>query len=146
MAMGTQPVFNPDVFKKVLSIFITIIASILKLSQACLDVVFNLKARHCIPFYVKLRYLLKVVSAHGWAFSRNHVCSRHLGRMLIMCGGVQLNDGADNFIKGCLNESVRRWCQREFLIYLMGFLEYLKNQIVISKIEVLLLILQNLFW
>ncbi|GKD73122.1 callose synthase 3-like protein [Tanacetum coccineum] len=56
--------FDSDVFKKVLSVFIT--ASILKLGQAVLDVIFNWKARHCMPFYVKLRYLLKVLSAAAW--------------------------------------------------------------------------------
>ncbi|KAJ0854976.1 putative 1,3-beta-glucan synthase [Helianthus annuus] len=57
-------IFESDVFKKVLSVFIT--ASILKLGQAVLDVVLNWKARQCMPFYVKLRYLLKVVSAAAW--------------------------------------------------------------------------------
>ncbi|KAJ0771630.1 putative 1,3-beta-glucan synthase [Helianthus annuus] len=57
-------IFNSDVFQKVLSVFIT--ASILKLGQAVLDVVLNWKARECMPFYVKLRYLLKVVSAAAW--------------------------------------------------------------------------------
>ncbi|KVI09417.1 1,3-beta-glucan synthase subunit FKS1-like, domain-1 [Cynara cardunculus var. scolymus] len=57
-------IFDSDVFKKVLSVFIT--ASILKLGQAVLDVVLNWKARQCMPFYVKLRYLLKVLSAAAW--------------------------------------------------------------------------------
>ncbi|KAL8241403.1 hypothetical protein R6Q59_014757 [Mikania micrantha] len=57
-------IFDPDVFKKVLSVFIT--ASILKLGQAVLDVVLNWKARQCMLFYDKLRYLLKVVSAAAW--------------------------------------------------------------------------------
>ncbi|MFS7983822.1 putative 1,3-beta-glucan synthase [Helianthus anomalus] len=57
-------IFESDVFKKVLIVFIT--ASILKLGQAVLDVVLNWKARQCMPFYVKLRYLLKVVSAATW--------------------------------------------------------------------------------
>ncbi|MFS8032982.1 putative 1,3-beta-glucan synthase [Helianthus anomalus] len=57
-------IFESNVFKKVLSVFIT--ASILKLGQAVLDVVLNWKARQCMPFYVKLRYLLKVVSAATW--------------------------------------------------------------------------------
>ncbi|KAK9061500.1 hypothetical protein SSX86_018682 [Deinandra increscens subsp. villosa] len=57
-------IFISDVFKKVLSVFIT--ASILKLGQAVLDVVLNWKARQCMPYYVKLRYLLKVVSAAAW--------------------------------------------------------------------------------
>ena len=33
---------------------------------AVLDVVLNWKARQCMPFYQKLRYLLKVVSAAAW--------------------------------------------------------------------------------
>ncbi|KAI3793712.1 hypothetical protein L1987_36333 [Smallanthus sonchifolius] len=57
-------IFQSDVFEKVLSVFIT--ASILKLGQAVLDVVLNWKARQCMPFYVKLRYLLKVVSSAAW--------------------------------------------------------------------------------
>ncbi|KAL4576869.1 hypothetical protein LXL04_012969 [Taraxacum kok-saghyz] len=63
---GGNPItiFDSDVFQKVLSVFIT--ASILKLGQAVLDVVLNWKARQCMPFYQKLRYLLKVVSAAAW--------------------------------------------------------------------------------
>ncbi|KAJ8436465.1 hypothetical protein Cgig2_000450 [Carnegiea gigantea] len=57
-------VFEADVFKKVLSIFIT--ASILKLGQAALDVVLSWKARRSMSFYVKLRYILKVISAAAW--------------------------------------------------------------------------------
>lgn len=57
-------IFEADVFKKVLSIFIT--ASILKLGQAVLDVVLSWKARHTMSFHVKLRYILKVVSAAAW--------------------------------------------------------------------------------
>uniref|UniRef100_A0A2P2MMM1 1,3-beta-glucan synthase n=1 Tax=Rhizophora mucronata TaxID=61149 RepID=A0A2P2MMM1_RHIMU len=57
-------VFTRDVFKKVLSIFIT--AAILKLGQAVLDVILNWKARNIMSFHVKLRYILKVVSAAAW--------------------------------------------------------------------------------
>ncbi|KAK4419494.1 Callose synthase 3 [Sesamum alatum] len=57
-------VFDADVFKKVLSIFIT--AAILKLGQAILDVILNWKARRSMSFHVKLRYILKVVSAAAW--------------------------------------------------------------------------------
>lgn len=57
-------IFEGEVFKKVMSIFIT--AAILKLTQAILDVILSWKARKSMPFYVKLRYLLKVVSAAAW--------------------------------------------------------------------------------
>ncbi|WCJ32414.1 glucan synthase-like 12 [Euphorbia peplus] len=57
-------VFSGDVFKKVLSVFIT--AAILKLGQAVLDVILCWKARQIMSFYVKLRYILKVVSAAAW--------------------------------------------------------------------------------
>ncbi|KAL0459295.1 UNVERIFIED_CONTAM: Callose synthase 3, partial [Sesamum latifolium] len=57
-------VFDADVFKKVLSIFIT--AAILKLGQAMLDVILSWKARRSMSFHVKLRYILKVVSAAAW--------------------------------------------------------------------------------
>ncbi|GKV12593.1 hypothetical protein SLEP1_g23715 [Rubroshorea leprosula] len=57
-------IFTGDVFKKVLSIFIT--AAILKLGQAVLDVILNWKAQRSMSFYVKLRYILKVVSAAAW--------------------------------------------------------------------------------
>ncbi|KAJ8759965.1 hypothetical protein K2173_010821 [Erythroxylum novogranatense] len=57
-------VFNGDVFKNVLSIFIT--AAILKFGQAVLDVILSWKARKIMSFYVKLRYILKVVSAAAW--------------------------------------------------------------------------------
>ncbi|KAF7847605.1 hypothetical protein BT93_L2796 [Corymbia citriodora subsp. variegata] len=57
-------VFKPDVFKKVLSIFIT--AAILKLGQAVLDVILSWKAQWSMSNYVKLRYILKVVSAAAW--------------------------------------------------------------------------------
>ncbi|CAK9174117.1 unnamed protein product [Ilex paraguariensis] len=57
-------IFNSDVFKKVLSVFIT--AAILKLGQAVLDVILSWKARQSMSFHVKLRYVLKVVSAASW--------------------------------------------------------------------------------
>ncbi|KAK2977668.1 hypothetical protein RJ640_015665 [Escallonia rubra] len=57
-------IFDSGVFKKVLSVFIT--AAIMKLGQALLDVVLSWKARGSMPFYVKLRYILKVLSAAAW--------------------------------------------------------------------------------
>ncbi|XP_010265915.1 PREDICTED: callose synthase 3 [Nelumbo nucifera] len=57
-------IFENDVFKKVLSIFIT--AAILKLGQAILDVIMSWKARRSMSLHVKLRYILKVVSAAAW--------------------------------------------------------------------------------
>ncbi|KAL0287337.1 UNVERIFIED_CONTAM: Callose synthase 3 [Sesamum angustifolium] len=57
-------IFDPSVFKKVLSVFIT--AAILKLGQAILDVILSWKARRSMSFHVKLRYILKVVSAAAW--------------------------------------------------------------------------------
>ncbi|KAF3452613.1 hypothetical protein FNV43_RR03046 [Rhamnella rubrinervis] len=57
-------IFTSDVFKKVLSVFIT--AAILKLGQAVLDVILSWKAQRSMSFYVKLRYILKVVSAAAW--------------------------------------------------------------------------------
>ncbi|KAK9058187.1 hypothetical protein SSX86_023027 [Deinandra increscens subsp. villosa] len=56
--------FDGKVFKRVLSIFIT--AAILKLSQAVLDLVMMWKARFSMSFHVKLRYVLKVLSAAVW--------------------------------------------------------------------------------
>ncbi|KAL5719463.1 Callose synthase 3 [Ranunculus cassubicifolius] len=56
--------FEADVFKRVLSIFIT--AAILKLGQAVLDVILSWKARHSMSFHVWLRYILKVISAAAW--------------------------------------------------------------------------------
>ncbi|KAJ4849393.1 Callose synthase 3 [Turnera subulata] len=61
---GPGAIFKPNVFKKVLSIFIT--AAILKLGQAVLDVILSWKARQIMSFHVKLRYILKVVSAAAW--------------------------------------------------------------------------------
>ncbi|KAL8099491.1 hypothetical protein AgCh_031937 [Apium graveolens] len=57
-------IFSANVFKKVLSVFIT--AAILKLGQAMLDVVLNWKARQSMSFHVKLRFILKVLSAAAW--------------------------------------------------------------------------------
>ncbi|XP_030967643.1 callose synthase 2-like [Quercus lobata] len=57
-------VFEGDVFKKVLSIFIT--AAILKLVQAVLDIVLSWKARQSMSLHVKLRYILKAVSSAAW--------------------------------------------------------------------------------
>ncbi|GAB4856101.1 Callose synthase 3 [Ancistrocladus abbreviatus] len=57
-------IFDPDVFKKVLSIFIT--ASVLKLGLAVLDVILSWKARRSMSLHVKLRYILKVLSAAAW--------------------------------------------------------------------------------
>ncbi|GFZ00641.1 callose synthase 1 [Actinidia rufa] len=57
-------IFDGDVFKKVLSIFIT--AAILKLAQAVLDIIMSWKSRHSMSLHVKLRYILKAVSAAAW--------------------------------------------------------------------------------
>ncbi|KAA3470974.1 callose synthase 3-like [Gossypium australe] len=57
-------IFTGDVFNKVLSVFIT--AAILKLGQAVLDVILSWKAQQSMSFHVKLRYILKVVSAAAW--------------------------------------------------------------------------------
>ncbi|KAM7277956.1 hypothetical protein ACFE04_005090 [Oxalis oulophora] len=57
-------IFTGDVFQKVLSVFIT--AAVLKLGQAVLDVVLSWKAQWSMSFHVKLRYILKVVSAAAW--------------------------------------------------------------------------------
>ncbi|KAL4611905.1 hypothetical protein ACB092_08G159600 [Castanea dentata] len=57
-------IFSSDVFKKVLSVFIT--AAILKLGQAVLDVILGWKAQRSMSFHVKLRYIFKVVSAATW--------------------------------------------------------------------------------
>lgn len=58
-------IFSGDMFKKVLSIFIT--AAVLKLAQAVLDITMSWKARHSMSLHVKLRYILKAVSAAVWA-------------------------------------------------------------------------------
>ncbi|KAJ4711705.1 Callose synthase [Melia azedarach] len=57
-------IFDGDVFMRVLSIFIT--AAILKLAQAVLDIVLSWKARQSMSLYVKLRYILKALSASAW--------------------------------------------------------------------------------
>ncbi|XP_062171456.1 callose synthase 3 [Alnus glutinosa] len=57
-------IFSSDVFKKVLSVFIT--AAILKLGQAVLDVILSWKSQQSMSIHVKLRYILKVVSAAAW--------------------------------------------------------------------------------
>ncbi|KAL3622395.1 Callose synthase 1 [Castilleja foliolosa] len=57
-------IFQGDVFKKVLSIFIT--AAILKLVHAVLDIIMSWKARMSMSLHVKLRYILKVISAASW--------------------------------------------------------------------------------
>ncbi|WOL09762.1 callose synthase 3-like isoform X1 [Canna indica] len=57
-------IFDPAVFNKVLSIFIT--AAILKLGQAILDIVLSWKARRSMSLPVMLRYILKVIAAVAW--------------------------------------------------------------------------------
>ncbi|GFQ00467.1 callose synthase 1 [Phtheirospermum japonicum] len=57
-------VFEGDVFRKVLSIFIT--AALLKLVHAVLDIIMSWKARMSMSLHVKLRYVLKVISAASW--------------------------------------------------------------------------------
>ncbi|KAK1356320.1 hypothetical protein POM88_049576 [Heracleum sosnowskyi] len=58
-------IFNANVFKKVLlSVYIT--AAILKLGQAMHDVVLNWEARQSMSFHVKLRFILKILSAAAW--------------------------------------------------------------------------------
>ncbi|TKY49513.1 Callose synthase 2 [Spatholobus suberectus] len=57
-------IFDGDIFKKVLSIFIT--AAILKLAQAILDIVLCWKARKVMSLHVKLRYIFKAISAAAW--------------------------------------------------------------------------------
>ncbi|KAL8495893.1 hypothetical protein ACS0TY_019858 [Phlomoides rotata] len=57
-------IFEGDVFKKVLSIFIS--AAILKLTHAILDIIMSWKARMSMSLHVKLRYILKAVSAAVW--------------------------------------------------------------------------------
>jgi callose synthase len=57
-------IFDAGVFKQVLSIFIS--AAVLKLGQAILDIVFSWKARRSMSFAVKLRYVLKLISAAAW--------------------------------------------------------------------------------
>ncbi|KAL8241410.1 hypothetical protein R6Q59_014764 [Mikania micrantha] len=69
-------IFDYDVLKKVLSVFIT--ASILNLGQAVLDMALNWKARQCMSFDVKIRYLLNVVSAATWVVILTVTCSHSL--------------------------------------------------------------------
>nr|QKN22528.1 callose synthase 1 [Urtica dioica subsp. dioica] len=57
-------VFEPDVFNKVLSIFIT--AAVLKLGQAILDIILSWRARKSMSGYVQLRYVLKAITAAAW--------------------------------------------------------------------------------
>ncbi|XP_015901659.1 callose synthase 1 [Ziziphus jujuba] len=57
-------IFNGDVFKKVLSVFIT--AAILKLIQAILDIILSWKARRSMSTFVQLRYFLKAVTSAAW--------------------------------------------------------------------------------
>lgn len=57
-------IFDPVVFKKILSIFIT--SAILNLGQATLDIIFNWRARRTMEFEVKLRYVLKFTLAALW--------------------------------------------------------------------------------
>ncbi|KAI3697348.1 hypothetical protein L6452_30307 [Arctium lappa] len=57
-------IFDGEVFKRVLSIFIT--AALLKLAQAVVDLVMMWKARFSMSFHVKLRYVLKTVAAAAW--------------------------------------------------------------------------------
>lgn len=57
-------IFDRGVFKKVLSVFIT--AAIWKFLQAILDIIFSFKASKSMSFNVKLRYVLKVISAAAW--------------------------------------------------------------------------------
>ncbi|KAD5961615.1 hypothetical protein E3N88_13088 [Mikania micrantha] len=69
-------IFDYDVLKKVLSVFIT--ASVLNLGQAVLDMALNWKARQCMSFDVKIRYLLNVVSAATWVVILTVTCSHSL--------------------------------------------------------------------
>ncbi|KMZ76284.1 Callose synthase, family GT48 [Zostera marina] len=57
-------IFNNGHFKKVLSIFIT--AAVLKFSQAIFDIILSWKGRRSMSGSVKLRYILKVISAGIW--------------------------------------------------------------------------------
>ncbi|CAH1448815.1 unnamed protein product [Lactuca virosa] len=57
-------IFDGVVFKKVLSIFIT--AAILKLAHAVIDVFIMWNARFYMSFHVKLRYILKALTAGAW--------------------------------------------------------------------------------
>ncbi|EPS65855.1 hypothetical protein M569_08922, partial [Genlisea aurea] len=57
-------IFDGDVFKKVLSIFIT--SPILNFVQAILDVIMSWSARKSMTLHVKLRYIMKVFSSAVW--------------------------------------------------------------------------------
>ncbi|KAG5015805.1 hypothetical protein JHK85_021941 [Glycine max] len=57
-------IFDGDIFKQVLSIFIT--AAILKLAQAILDVFLSWKARKVMSLHVQLRYIFKAILAAAW--------------------------------------------------------------------------------
>lgn len=57
-------IFDGVIFKKVLSIFIT--AAVWKLAQAVIDIIIMWKARFSMSFYMKLRYILKALSAAAW--------------------------------------------------------------------------------
>ncbi|XP_047315043.1 callose synthase 2 [Impatiens glandulifera] len=57
-------IFQGDVFKSVLSIFIT--AAVLKFAQAVVDLVMSWKTRHTMSLHVQLRYLLKAIAAATW--------------------------------------------------------------------------------
>ncbi|XP_020701852.1 callose synthase 7 isoform X1 [Dendrobium catenatum] len=56
--------FDPDVFKSVLSIFLT--AALLNFLQAALDIVLSWKAWGCMQYTQIVRYLLKFVIATAW--------------------------------------------------------------------------------
>ncbi|CAM8969696.1 unnamed protein product [Rhodiola kirilowii] len=56
--------FEPDVMQKALSVFIT--AAVLKLAQAVLDIILSWKARNGMSIHVKLRYILKALTAAAW--------------------------------------------------------------------------------
>ncbi|CAN1850902.1 Callose synthase 7 [Linum perenne] len=58
-------IFDPDVFRSVLSIFIT--AAFLNLLRATLDIILNLYAWKSLKFTQILRYLLKFAVAAAWA-------------------------------------------------------------------------------
>ncbi|KAJ4811740.1 Glucan synthase-like protein [Rhynchospora pubera] len=63
---GGSPIdiLDLNVFKKVLSIFIT--AAMIKLGKAVLDIILSWKARRSMSFPVKLRYVLKFAFACIW--------------------------------------------------------------------------------
>ncbi|KNA14815.1 hypothetical protein SOVF_104010 [Spinacia oleracea] len=65
MAQATQVQYSKYVLS-ILQILQFIPASIIKLVQAVLDVVLGWKSRRTMSFNVRLRYILKVVSAAAW--------------------------------------------------------------------------------